>query len=613
MQACRREEVSVTEITELVQSDPALTGRLLAQANVAATGARAVVSVAQAVNRLGLQAVRQLALSFSLLDQFAQGHCAAFDYPGYWSHSLLMGLVLRDLGPLCQLGAADELFSCGLLCRIGNLALATAYPLEYSKLLQTGAQGGDLLSLEQKALHIDHLRLSVLLLTQWGLPSSMSAPVLFHEKPASSEHAKGSRARQFAQLLHLALRLADFLVMPQSEQAYRISELTVLASEFGLNAEELAQHVDTLTTQWQQWGRTLKIQTHETPSFTELAQNAQRPDQDPNTAWLRVLIVAEDSALRELLEVWLKQECHYSVMTADNGQAALALAVDFKPHVVLTGWSMPVLDGIGLCRALRSSQWGQSIYILMITGKDSESELIAAFDAGVDDYLIKPVSIPALRARLKAAWRFVRLRDAWERDHHLLRDAAADLALSNRRLQHEALSDPLTELANRRAGLTALAQAWSAASRYGHSLSLISLDVDHFKAINDVYGHTVGDLVLQSISHGLRTAARREDTVCRWGGEEFMVVSPNVGMREALLAAERLRKTIAAQEVMVAGQSIKVTVSLGVTAWESGMSDAEQLLVAADRALYAAKSGGRNRIVVSVNGQLRIVNGTSAE
>lgn len=608
MEACRREEVTANEVASLVQTDPALTGRLLAQANSAAMGARPVVSVPQAVSRMGLLAVRQLALSFSLLDQYSQGMCAGFDYPGFWSHSLLIGLAMREIGPLCELGAADELFSCGLLARVGNLALATAYPDEYTKLLLTGAQGPQLLALEQQLLQTDHLHMSVSMLTQWGLPAAMVKPMLFHEDPTLSEAANGSRPRQFAQVLHLSLRLADFLVAPQGEQAYRISELTVLASKFGISADELAMHVDALTAQWQLWGKTLKVPAHEVPSFSQMAQAALRPDQDPDTMWLRVLIVEDDHFMRELLEVWLKEECRHSVMTVRNGQEALALALDFKPHVVLTGWSMPVMNGLELCQALRSSDWGQAIYVLMVTDKGSQNELIDAFDAGVDDYLIKPVNVRALRARLNAAWRFVRLRDAWERDHQRLTRTAAELALSNRRLQYEALSDSLTELANRRAGLIALSQAWSAATRYGHPLCVISLDIDHFKTINDRHGHAVGDSVLQSISKGLRAAARREDTVCRWGGEEFVVISPNMVLREAQLAAERLRKYIAALDIMVAGQLIKVTISLGVASWEREMADPERLLAAADKALYIAKSAGRNRIVISSQGQLRIVN-----
>ena len=128
MQACQREDVSIAEVSRLVQTDPALAGRLLQLANGASMGGRPTASVQGAVGRLGLQSVRQLALSFSLIDQYGQGRCAGFDYPGFWSHSLLMAVATRELSARLRLGSADELFSCGLLARIGCLGAARGEP-----------------------------------------------------------------------------------------------------------------------------------------------------------------------------------------------------------------------------------------------------------------------------------------------------------------------------------------------------------------------------------------------------------------------------------------------------------------------------------------------------
>jgi diguanylate cyclase (GGDEF)-like protein len=322
-----------------------------------------------------------------------------------------------------------------------------------------------------------------------------------------------------------------------------------------------------------------------------------RPDQTTNLDWLRVLIVEDDSIVAELLIAWLRDVCGYTVMTARNGQEALAVAIDYMPHVVITDWLMPVIDGLELCKALRSSEWGENIYVVMLTSVSEESELYRAFDAGVDDYLVKPVNTRALSARLKAAWRYVRLRDAWERDHARLTTAAAELALTNRRLQEAALSDPLTGLANRRAGLTVLSQVWSASVRYGHLLSVIMIDIDHFKSINDAYGHAAGDLVLQQVSQCLRETARREDSVCRWGGEEFLMICPSVGMHECALFAERLRIRVEQTRLQIDGKVIQLTISAGVSSWAPDSKHVEQMLVQADVALYEAKNGGRNRIV----------------
>ncbi|MFZ4625339.1 MAG: GGDEF domain-containing protein, partial [Rhodoferax sp.] len=180
--------------------------------------------------------------------------------------------------------------------------------------------------------------------------------------------------------------------------------------------------------------------------------------------------------------------------------------------------------------------------------------------------------------------------------------------LINRRLQHAALTDELTHLANRRAGLTALAQAWSAAMRHEYAVSVISIDVDLFKIINDSYGHAVGDIVLQRISECLRDAARREDTVARWGGEEFLVICPKMDLRAGMQAAERFRKLIASLCVPAGHTHIGCTVSLGLACWRSDMSNPDQLLAEADNALYAAKKGGRNRVGVATQGKVRIFN-----
>ncbi|MFZ4626167.1 MAG: HDOD domain-containing protein, partial [Rhodoferax sp.] len=417
MEACRREDVTIAEVANLVQADPALLGRLLQQANSASMGGRPVVAVSEAVSRLGLAAVRQLSLSFSLIDQYGKGNCAGFDYVGFWSHSLLMGLAMKDFGSLQRLGQADELFTCGLLARVGCLALATAYPYDYAQLLLSGASESGFLAVERKTLQLDHLQMSAALLAHWGIPAAFAEPMLFQEDPAGSNYAVDTRAWNFVQTLHLSLRLADFLLAPALAHLQLVPQLNRLAAQLGISSTDLGLHVDQLTQQWHAWGQKLQLQTSVLLPFDKMVQATLRPDQQIDQQWLRILVVDDDRILRGLLERWLRDECQHTVMTAADGREALALALSFKPHVVLTDWLMPVMDGLELCQTLRASDWGQNIYVLMLTSVESENELVSAFDAGVDDYLVKPVNMRALNARLKAAWRFVRLREAWERDH----------------------------------------------------------------------------------------------------------------------------------------------------------------------------------------------------
>jgi diguanylate cyclase (GGDEF)-like protein len=597
MQACQKEDTTVASIAALVQTDPSLTGRLLQRANSASSSGRAVLAVGDAVSRLGLQSVRHLALSFSLIDQYKSGQCAGFNYPAFWSHSLLMGAAAQELGKVLRLGASDEMFTCGLLSRIGLLALATAYPTEFSDVLALGVVESQLIEAERRSLKVDHIRMSCVLLAQWGIPTVFIDAVHHHEDPVNAAMIEGSRLWQLSRVLYLARQLADFLVSPTEETAYVMPKLVLMAGQMGIALAEFEACVDAIVDNWNDYGRQLSVQTHPVPAFATLVQTQVRPDQTTNLDWLRILIVEDDPIVAELLVAWLRDVCGYTVMVATNGQEALAVAMDYLPHVVISDWLMPVMDGLDLCKALRSSEWGENIYVLMLTSVGDENELYRAFDAGVDDYLVKPVNTRALSSRLKAAWRYVRLRDAWERDHSRLTTAAAELALTNRRLQEAALSDPLTGLANRRAGLTVLSQAWSASVRYGHPLSVIMIDIDHFKSINDVHGHAAGDMVLQQVSQSLRATARKEDSVCRWGGEEFLMICPSVGMQECSLFAERLRKLVEQIRVQVEGKVIQITISAGVSFWTPESKHVEQMLGQADVALYEAKNGGRNRIV----------------
>lgn len=606
IEACQREDLTTTELAKLVQTDPALSGRLLMRANSAATGGHPIASVAEAVFRLGMTTVRQLALSFSLVDQHSAGCCKEFDYTGFWSHSLMMALALQEIGRIEQIGSTDELFTCGLLSQVGRLALATAYPQQYGSVIAPNFSSAQQLQLEQKNLHVNHMQITIALMTQWGIPHSLVGPVSFHEVPALSGYSFGSRALKICDALHLALKIADYAMASGNRQASLRSELSALARASLLDAKAFLNLVSSVIVLWKDWGKILKIQTPNISGFDAVAPEISPPLRNnqepvlfiPSSTSLRVLVVEDDPSARRLMEVLIVQQKNCLVRVACNGQEALECALEFMPHVVVTDWRMPVMDGIDLCRALRSSEWGQKMYILMVTGVGEEDALVTAFDAGVDNYLVRPVNARALSARLKGARRFVQMREDWESDHAQLMQMTAELALSNKRFYQASLTDPLTELSNRRAGLQALEQAWSGSSRRSTPFSLISLDIDHFKRINDSHGHAAGDVVLQHTAKTLRQLFRGEDTICRWGGEEFLVISPNLGYDGAARAAERLRLAIAQSQIDIHGESIAVTVSLGVACWEQGLQSVELLLSNADAALYEAKSSGRNKVVL---------------
>ncbi len=608
LEASQSENTGIDDIAELVANDPALSGRLLQLANAAAMGG-GVTSIHQAVGRLGMEAVKNLALGFSVVDQHSSGRCVHFPYRKFWSESLLMAHLMRELAIDVNLGSADELFTCALLARIGCLGLATAYPEEYSALLITPLSDEQLLAQEEALLGIHHLDISAALLREWGFPELLITPVLLHESPRGYDSITVSGMALIARALHVVYCLAKLACTPGTTDLLHCTELQEFAQALSIPSNVLESMLQNALTQSMTWAGILQIYLVDFSALLNLAtpEAGVTHYKESSSTQLRILIVEDDPIIRTLLQTWLKVEVGHSLMSAADGAEALAIARSFMPQIIITDWRMPVMNGLDLCKALRQSEWGQSIYVLMLTAADGDDDLVQAFDAGVDDYLTKPLNRKALGARLKAAWRYVHMRETWMRDNDRLTRSAAELALSNRRFQLASLTDALTGIPNRRAGQSVLVQAISAAQRYGVPLCVISIDIDHFKAINDNFGHVVGDEVLHTIGQTLQQAARKEDTVCRWGGEEFFIIAPNISLSEGAIAAERFRKFVEEQTLTLENTVTSVTISLGVACLDLESKSKDQLLIEADQALYAAKRGGRNRVAVSELGEVRLI------
>lgn len=358
---------------------------------------------------------------------------------------------------------------------------------------------------------------------------------------------------------------------------------------------------------WQEWGRLLDVPVAEPPSFANsAAAPATHPSSPPAAegTGLRVLLVDGNAASRQPLERLLVREGGHEVLTAPTCAQALALSVEAQPHVVIVDRFLGGMDGLELCRTLRAADWGRALYILVLTSVVAEGALNEILDAGADDYLLKPATARDLRLRLRAAARHALLLAEGARDRARLRQLAADLAIANHRLEHTALTDPLTELPNRRAAMELLERAWSTADREGHELAVMMIDIDRFKGINDTHGHAAGDAVLHETAQALRGAMRRGDGVCRVGGEEFLVVCPRTGLKTALPLADRLRRAVRALAIETAGKTLRTSVSIGVAEREKNPAGMEALITAADHALFAAKQAGRDCICAQARGKL---------
>ena len=608
METCRRDDVTTDAIARVVQTDPALSRRLLRLANSATRHGRAAMSIPDAVMRLGLNAVTQLAMGFSLVDQYPNGACRAFDYPRYWSHSLFMAVAARALGTVARIDGTDDLFACGLLARIGCLALATVHPAEYSELLARCDDDARLADRERDVLQADHNDFTAVMLADCGFPSTLVEAACHHEDPDAAGFGEGSRPYRLVRVFHHARRLADVALAAPAQRSAMIPELMLLGGRAGLDAVEQAKLVDAIVAEWREWSTLLALPAAPLPPFDAMATTAPRSDDvQPLGHPLRVLLVEDDPATRSMMEAVLTAIVGRKVFSACDGREAMALALEAMPRIVITDWLMPVMDGIELCRALRETEWGKSMYVIMLTGVETEDEIVRAFEAGVDDYVTKPVNVRTLRARMRAALHYVELLEAWEHDRAQLKRFAADLALSNRKLQHVALTDPLTGLPNRRAGLSMLEQTWSETSRSGHGMAVLMVDIDHFKRINDSYGHAIGDKVLAEVGRVVRGTMRNADHVCRLGGEEFLVICPDATRASACLAAERLRRAVGQADIETGAITLHISVSIGAACREPGMADSGALLGAADKALYSAKDAGRDRSRLHADGKVHAV------
>jgi two-component system, cell cycle response regulator len=297
----------------------------------------------------------------------------------------------------------------------------------------------------------------------------------------------------------------------------------------------------------------------------------------------KVLVVDDSPVSRKLVELPLAQE-QYKLIFAKTGQEALRLCEVHRPDLVILDWMMPDLTGEELCRQIRSSSRNSYIYIIVLTGSTDKECLVEALDAGADDHLTKPFHRGELLARVAVGIRTIELH--------------RQILTKNMLLEKLALTDGLTGLPNRRAIENWAAGQQSGAARYGFSFWVVLADLDHFKQVNDSFGHDAGDMVLQKFSKILRANTRRSDLCGRFGGEEFLMVLTHTTKENALAVIERIRSELETTPFTFGGCTVSVTASFGLAGFEGHQKASifSNLQALADEALYAAKRAGRNRV-----------------
>jgi diguanylate cyclase (GGDEF)-like protein len=304
----------------------------------------------------------------------------------------------------------------------------------------------------------------------------------------------------------------------------------------------------------------------------------------------RILVVDDHEDNIEVLRARLEAR-GYEVEGATNGQAALDTVGHWCPDLILLDVMMPDMDGLEVVKRLKADRNLPFIPVIMQTALDSTERMVAGLEAGADDYVTKPINFAELEARVRSLLRIKKLQQE-------LGDREKELSQMNDRLLHISMTDGLTGVDNRRALEQRLHEMFEHSLRLHEPISCVMSDIDHFKKVNDTYGHAAGDEVLKQFAEILKDEAREIDRVGRYGGEEFLLLLPGTVLDSAVTFAERLRQRVEQHTFSFEGGTLKRTVSLGVASWpHPRIKGREAMLKAADDALYVAMERGRNRVI----------------
>jgi two-component system chemotaxis response regulator CheY len=298
---------------------------------------------------------------------------------------------------------------------------------------------------------------------------------------------------------------------------------------------------------------------------------------------MKIIIVEDEPISRRILENFLI-ECGYEVLSASDGMGALEIIQSpDAPRLVISDWMMPNMNGVELCEKIRGMEKDQYTYFILLTTKAEKGDIIKGLESGADDFIVKPFDREELKYRVKIGERIINLEQ---------------------RIMHLANTDYLTGVLNRRAFMERMEGEINRSIRNKKEISIILMDIDHFKKVNDKFGHQVGDLVLQKFTERVLMASRSYDFVGRYGGEEFIVGLPETNMEQSLLIAERMRQNIEEMQLTFPDNpqvALRITASFGITSCViESFEKIDSVIKLADDALYRAKAEGRNRVCRSL-------------
>ncbi len=650
------ESAGMDDLISVISTDPSLTGRLIKLANSSLmTGVREVTTARDAVLRLGLRTTTSVSLGFTLVSGNRSGSCTAFPYDAYWAECLATAaaagwLATNQGARFVPTPNPAEAFTCGLVTDIGRLALASAHSESYSKLLErsAGMDRATLIGQERELFATDRRQLAGAILRDWKLPEffalagewAFAELDLLQSEPANLQPS----ARSMLRLMDLARCIGGALLWRLEDgpaaALYHARRVARFVQSMNYSGENLRDFWSQAAAQYKEWSGLMQLEVRavarlgELSTQAELARNAPsgegaaapRPAASPNhpsvapakappqsatgsaastpmqsieepsapSPVLQILIVSPEDNLAAEIRAQLAASGHALRQVPDCAQA-LQAAVASAPQVILCDARLDTARVIALARSLRSSPAQGRMHLVLLAGPERNACVVQAFDAGFDEVLQLPLQAGALPARMRAVARAASLDRELELQRKQSETALAQLAVLARKLELASITDPLTELPNRRHAMDRLRQEFQGARASDKPLSLLMIDIDRFKQVNDTYGHDAGDAVLQGTARVLRRSLRRMDLVCRLGGEEFVVLCPGADAGIGMRIAERLRTAVEGETITYGQTSLRVTISTGVATLQPGDATPEDALRRADKSMYAAKQAGRNR------------------
>lgn len=622
LEASLAEDMSLSRMAQIITPDAALTGRLIKVSNSALyPGSRPVASLQDAMSKLGMSVVRQTALGFALVSDNRDESCEAFDYPSYWARSIIRGSLMRQACLMFKLGSADEMFTLGLLSKIGELALVTAYPDKYAPLLDSGLEGRALRDKESEMFGIDAPAMSAAIMEDWKLPAPFAMAATMESDYRGSA---APRIKELYALISGAETVAQGWVgLQEATPDERIAQLApptlqmvreALSAAGSGRAEptsaEIAELAKASFEEALGWLESLAIlpnlkaprarrPAHPVHALEISAAGApKRPladrllESDSTVEEIRALVGSTDASSIKTIAQALAIRGGQIRALRSKGQLFDEL-LGFAPHVLFLDFDASPKFAT-LLQTIKETERGRELLVVLVARSDQEHLAGALLARGADDFMIRPFNLSQASAKVATAEKIASITGALRASKEDLKRYALDMESVNKRLEKTSLYDALTNLPNRELLNDRLNLAVGELGPEGKQVALVMMALDNFKGVNDSHGQPAVDGALKEVASRLKSMLRAGDSLARMAGDEFAVVLRDVESDQQAVDFAILLLERAAQPTAVRDLDMRAGVALHP---EHGAS-AEALIKNAGLALQQAKQAAKGTVQV---------------